>query len=153
MGTAGNINKDKLNQICRDYGILGAYLFGSIAKKGADILKGKSPDKIDPFADIDLGIVFLERPLDAKQRIKIYSKLYTELSEVFYPFTLDLVFLQETGVILQFEAINGTLVYSHDDDLRLDYEERVVKFYQDWKPVYDKYTNEVLEAISNRKLS
>ena len=148
MGTAGNIKKDKLNQICRDYGILGAYLFGSIEKNGADILKGKSPDKIDPLADIDLGIVFLERPLDAKQRIKIYSKLYLELSEVFYPFTLDLVFLQETGVILQFEAINGTLVYSHDDDLRLDYEERVVKFYQDWKPVYDQYTNEVLEAIS-----
>lgn len=148
MGTAGNIKIDELNRICRDYGVLGAYLFGSIAKKGSDILKGKSPKKIDPFADIDLGIVFLERPLDAKQRIRIYSKLYPVLSEVFYPFTLDLVFLQETGVILQFEAINGILVYGHDDDLRLDYEERVVKFYQDWKPIYDQYTNEVLEAIS-----
>lgn len=38
----------------------------------------------------------------------------------------------------------GILIYSHDEDWRLDYEEMVIKFYQDWKPEYDQYTNEVL---------
>lgn len=140
--------EERFKQICKDYDILAVYIFGSCAKEGANLLKGKKPEEVDPLADVDVGVVFLKKPLDAKERIKTYGKLYAELSELFSPFSLDLVFLQETGVIIQFEAINGIVVYSHDEDLRLDYEERVIKFYQDWKPDYDRYINEVLEAIS-----
>lgn len=140
--------KENFNTICKNYDILAIYIFGSCAKEGANLLKGIKPEEVDPLADVDVGIVFLKKPLDAKERIKTYGRLYAELSELVSPFSLDLIFLQETGVIIQFEAINGILVYSHDDDLRLDYEERVIKFYQDWKPDYDRYTNEVLEAIS-----
>lgn len=142
------MRRENLNKICKDYGVLAAYLFGSLAKKGADLLDGKRPERVDPLTDIDLGVVFFERPVDPKERIKTYSRLYSDLSDVFSPLNLDLIFLQETGVIIQFEAINGMLIYSHDDDKRLDYEERVIKFYQDWKPEYEQYTKEVLEAIS-----
>ncbi len=69
------------------------------------------------------------------------------MSEIFSPYLLDLVFLQETGVILQFEAINGLPIYTFDEDKRLEYEEHVIKLYQDWKPDYDQYKKEVLEAI------
>ena len=102
---------------------------------------------LDPLADLDVGVVFLQAVSDPKERVKLYKKLYSDLSDLFSPLSLDLVFLQETGVIFQSEAINGQLIYSRDDDQRTDYEERVIKFYQDWKPVYDQYTNEVLEAI------
>lgn len=139
----------KLNKICNDYGILAVYIFGSMAEKVAVMLKDKKPEGInDPLADIDVGVVFLKRPLSPDERIKLYGRLYSELSEVFLPCKLDLIFLQEAGVILQFEAINGILVYSFDDDKRLEYEEQVIKFYQDWKPDYDEYTKEVLEAIT-----
>ena len=131
----------KLNKICNDYRILAVYIFGSIAEKVAVMLEDKKPEGInDPLADIDVGVVFLKRPLSSEERIKLYGRLYSELSEVFLPCKLDLIFLQETGVILQFEAINGILVYSFDDDKRLEYEEQVIKFYQDWKPDYDEYT-------------
>ena len=139
----------KLNKICNDYRILAVYIFGSIAEKVAVMLEDKKPEGInDPLADIDVGVVFLKRPSSSEERIKLYGRLYSELSEVFLPCKLDLIFLQETGVILQFEAINGILVYSFDDDKRLEYEEQVIKFYQDWKPDYDEYTKEVLEAIT-----
>ena len=139
----------KLNKICNDYRILAVYIFGSVAEKVAVMLEDKKPEGInDPLADIDVGVVFLKRPSSSEERIKLYGRLYSELSEVFLPCKLDLIFLQETGVILQFEAINGILVYSFDDDKRLDYEEQVIKFYQDWKPDYDEYTKEVLEAIT-----
>jgi len=139
----------KLNKICNDYRILAVYIFGSVAEKVAVMLEDKKPEGInDPLADIDVGVVFLKRPLSSEERIKLYGRLYSELSEVFLPCKLDLIFLQETGVILQFEAINGILVYSFDDDKRLEYEEQVIKFYQDWKPDYDEYTKEVLEAIT-----
>jgi len=139
----------KLNKICNDYRILAVYIFGSVAEKVAVMLEDKKPEGInDPLADIDVGVVFLKRPSSSEERIKLYGRLYSELSEVFLPCKLDLIFLQETGVILQFEAINGILVYSFDDDKRLEYEEQVIKFYQDWKPDYDEYTKEVLEAIT-----
>ncbi|OGV97273.1 MAG: hypothetical protein A2Z59_11930 [Nitrospinae bacterium RIFCSPLOWO2_02_39_17] len=139
---------NRFNKICKDYDILAVYIFGSMSKEGIAILNGKKPKKIDSLADIDLGIVFFKKQLNPNKRIKVYSGLYLELSDIFSPFTLDLVFLQETGIIIQFEAINGILAYCQDDNRRLDYEENVIKFYQDWKPDYDLYTREVLEAIS-----
>lgn len=140
--------REQFNKICKTHNILSAYIFGSMSKKGAAILDGKKPKKTDPIADVDIGVVFLERLSDPKERIKIYGRLYSKLSDIFLPFKLDLVFLQETGIIIQFEAINGILVYNHDEDMSLDYEERVIKFYQDWKPDYDQYTREILEAIT-----
>ncbi len=143
------MRKERFDRICKNYGILAAYIFGSMAEEGTAFLEGKEYEKTkDPLADIDLGVVFLERPLSPKERIKTYGRLYSDFSEIFSPLTLDLIFLQETGVILQFEAVNGLMVYSCDEDMRLEYEEMVIKLYQDWKPDYDRYTKEVLEAIS-----
>ena len=139
--------KRELHRICKEYRILSVYLFGSMAKEGAELLNDIIPDTVDSLADIDVGIVFIQSVSNTVERIKIYKKLYADLSTLFSPINLDLVFLQETGVILQFEAINGQLVYSHDEDQSMDYEEKVIKYYQDWKPDYDLYTKEVLEAI------
>lgn len=137
----------ELQKVCQEFRILTVYLFGSMVDRGMDILDNKIPEEIDPLADLDVGVVFLQPVHDPKERIKLYGRLYSDLSDIFSPLSLDLVFLQETGIILQFEAFHGRLVYSFDDDLRTDYEERVIKYYQDWKPVYDLYTKEVLEAI------
>lgn len=139
--------KRELLRICSGYPILAVYLFGSMADEGVGLLDNKMPVDIDPLADLDVGVVFLLPLSDPKERVKLYKRLYSDLSDVFSPLSLDLVFLQETGVIIQSEAINGQLIYSRDDDQRTDYEEIVIKFYQDWKPVYDQYTKEVLEAI------
>jgi len=139
--------KLELYRICEGYTILAVYLFGSMANEGVALLDNKLSVNLDPLADLDVGVVFLQAVSDPKERVKLYKKLYSDLSDLFSPLSLDLVFLQETGVIFQSEAINGQLIYSRDDDQRTDYEERVIKFYQDWKPVYDQYTNEVLEAI------
>lgn len=139
--------KRELHRICEGYTILAVYLFGSMANEGVALLDNKMPVNLDPLADLDVGVVFLQAVSDPKERVKFYKKLYSDLSDLFSPLSLDLVFLQETGVIIQSEAINGQLIYSRDDDQRTDYEERVIKFYQDWKPVYDQYMNEVLEAI------
>lgn len=139
--------REELRRICEESRILAVYIFGSMTSEGVSLLDNKKPGNVDPLADIDVGVVFLQPVSDPKERVKSYRKLYSDLSDLFSPLPLDLVFLQETGVIIQFEAINGQIVYSHDDDKRTDYEEKVIKFYQDWKPVYDQYTKEVLDAI------
>ncbi len=137
----------KIEEIGQRYKVLAIYLFGSMANEGMALLENKTSGNIDPLADLDVGIVFVQAITDPKERIKIYGRLYIDLSDLFSPFPLDLVFLQETGVMLQFEAINNQLIYSYDNDQRIEYEERVIKYYQDWKPVYDRYAKEVLEAI------
>jgi len=143
------MRKEMFDSICKNYGILTAYIFGSMTEEGAACLEGGISGKMqDPLADIDLGVVFLERPLSPEERIKTYGRLYSEMSEIFSPYPLDIIFLQETGVILQFEAINGLPVYIFDEDKRLEYEEHVIKLYQDWKPDYEQYKKEVLEAIA-----
>ncbi len=137
----------ELLKTCREYPILAVYLFGSMMQEGSDFLDNRIIENIDPLSDLDVGIVFLNPELNPTDKISLYKRLFAGFSDLFSPFNLDLVFLQETGVILQFDAINGMLIYSYDDDMRLDYEEKVIKLYQDWKPVYDLYVKEVLEAI------
>lgn len=85
-----------------------------MVNEGMALLDNKAPGKIDPLADLDVGIVFMKAVTDPKERIKIYGRLYVNLSDLFSPFPLDLVFLQETGIMLQFEAINSQLIYSCD---------------------------------------
>lgn len=146
--TKAIVNKKReLLRICEEYPILAVYLFGSMVSEGVFLLNDNMPVNIDPLADIDVGIVFLQPVSDTKKRVTLYRKLYSDLSDLFSPIPLDLVFLQETGVIIQAEAINGELVFSRNDDQRTDYEEIVIKLYQDWKPFYDLYSQEVLAAI------
>ncbi len=57
------MRKEGFYRICRNYGIPAAYLFGSMRDAGVSCLESRLPGKVkDPLADIDLGVVFLERP-------------------------------------------------------------------------------------------
>lgn len=82
-----------------------AYLFGSQKESGIAFLDGKLQN-IDEKADLDIGVVLEKPPLDI---FDAYGELYAELSILFRPFNVDLVFLQETDIFFQYEAIKGGL--------------------------------------------
>ena len=70
------INKRmKIEEIGQTYKILAIYLFGSMANEGMALLDNKASGKIDPLADLDVGIVFMQAVTDPKERIKIYGRL------------------------------------------------------------------------------
>ena len=102
--------KLELYRICEGYTILAVYLFGSMANEGVALLDNKLSVNLDPLADLDVGVVFLQAVSDPKERVKLYKKLYSDLSDLFSPLSLDLVFLQETGVIFQSEAITAVMM-------------------------------------------
>ena len=74
-----------------------------------------------------------------------YMATSQEFQDLFSPFKVDLVLLDETHSVFQSEAISGFCVYCRDQDLREDYEERILARAADFKPFLDLFHRERLE--------
>ena len=129
----------------KKYGIKIAYLFGSQKEAGADFLAGKFAD-VEGSSDLDIGLVFENLP---KKPFSIYGELYADLCLFFEPFVIDLVFLQETKSLLQYEAITGKLIYCEDELFLDNYEEMVMKKASDLKFKKVQFEKDLLEAVRN----
>jgi len=145
---------DKLQElikICKKYNIALCYLFGSQKDNALKILKNEEVKIKDPLADIDVGIVFDKNIDDIPERYKLYSNIYNEMEDIFKPYKLDLVFLQECHSVFQFEAIKGICVYSISDDFKENYEMMILRRSADFKYVLDKFYEEALEKYKVKK--
>lgn len=135
----------RLSEICDKYDIGLVYLFGSQKEKALEILEEKEVSIDDPLADIDIGLVFIEDIDKIPQRYKLYSEIYNEIEDLFKPYPLDLIFLQEHHSIFQLEAIEGICIYYISEDFKDNYELMVLRRAADFKYDLDKFTQEVLE--------
>jgi predicted nucleotidyltransferase len=121
------------------------YLFGSQADKGKGYFKGE--DVIhDVFSDLDVAIAFETPPDDA---IKTYGILFKEISEIFDPFHVDLIFMHEVDTILQYEIIKGIRIYEKDEFSADEFEERIMKKAEDLLYKKKNFDNEIMEAMEN----
>jgi predicted nucleotidyltransferase len=134
-----------LTQLFKKHHVKIAYLFGSQREKGIAFLSGNSRDIVSG-SDLDIGVVFERLP---DHIFKIYGDLYADLSMFFEPFNIDLVFLQETDPLFQFEAINGDLIYCEDERFCDDYEEMVMKKASDLLYKKIEFEKDFLEAIKD----
>ncbi len=135
----------RLTKICYTYNIGLVYLFGSQKDNALRILEGEKVEIKDPLADIDVGIVFTKNIEDISERYKLYADIYNELEDLFKPYPLDLVFLQECHSVFQVEAIKGICVYNISEEFRDNYEMMILRRSADFKYVLDKYYEEALE--------
>lgn len=93
-------------------------------------------------SDYDVGVVFTD-PADADEMQK-YLRVYEVLSEVI-PDTLngpklDIALLQSANAKLQLDAINyGKVIFDGNARVRADYEERVLKLYDDYRFLQKEY--------------
>lgn len=137
----------RLSEALSKHGISLAYLFGSQATAGRDLLNGSPVSNTDPLSDLDLGVVTQGFLPEGPGRAQFYSGLYNDLVDLFLPLGLDLVLLEETHSVFQLEAVKGTCVYQ-DSDLRRDqYEMSVLRRAADFMPVLRKFLQEVLEEV------
>lgn len=58
----GRRDEDVIHGIARKYGIALIYIFGSQVRAGMDMLNGILPERADPMADLDIGVVFDRDP-------------------------------------------------------------------------------------------
>jgi len=126
-------------------GVKAAYLFGSQKKAGVAFLNN-AVLHIDKEADLDIGVVFERLPEDV---FDIYGELYADLSILFDPFNIDLVFLQETDTLFQYEAILGELIYCGDQFFIDEYEEKVMKVASDLSFKKAESEKDFIEAVKN----
>jgi len=133
-----------LARICRENRVGLCYLFGSQAESGNRILLGETVSVDDKLTDIDVGVVLLdfEKLRQTGQTHKTYSQLHAAMAELFSPYELDLVLLQENHSVFQLEAIKGICVYQVSDLFRDDYEEMILRRSADFKYVLEAYLQE-----------
>ena len=141
------MKKDKaLREICQKHNIKLAYLFGSQVDKGLSILEGKVVSICDPLTDLDVGVVTREPLPPPAKRSHLYAKLAVDLSDLFEPFPLDLVFLEENHSVFQAEALKGQCIYASSEEEKDNYELNVLRRAADFRPFLEMFLKEALEG-------
>lgn len=137
---------EKLSTICRKYNISLLYLFGSQKESATRISHGLPVSISDPMTDIDVGVVFCDQIPIGLHRAKLYGRLYNELEDLFLPYKLDLVFLEENHSVFQAEALKGNCIYCKDIARKELYEEDILRRACDFAPYLQIYYREFLEG-------
>jgi len=135
----------EIRNIAEKYGIAVIYLFGSQSENGTRYLQGNGIN-VEDLSDLDAAVFFNDIPSDP---MKVYGALYKELSEVFEPFNIDLVFMHEVDTLFQYEIIKGIRIFAEDTSLADEFEEMILKRAADLafkKSIMDR---EILEAIED----
>jgi predicted nucleotidyltransferase len=138
-------NTYQIRNTAEKYGIALIYLFGSQSKNGAGYLQGSNINAGD-LSDLDLAVSFKSIP---SHPMKIYGALYKELSEIFEPFNIDLVFMHEVDVLFQYEIIKGIRIFEEDESFADELEEMVMKRAEDLAFKKRIMNREILEAIED----
>ncbi len=109
-----------------------AYVFGSFTEG-------------DEFNDIDVALL-LSKSLDPYKSLKFSLKVARVLEKGIVPrSTFDVKILNESPVEFQFEVLKkGVMVFSRDEDRRIDYEAETISCYLDLKYMYDWLDKEFL---------
>ena len=136
----------KIKEICKKYNIALCYIFGSQQNNGKAILEGKKVEISDHEADIDFAVLFMS-PL--KNTLETYALLSLELQELVSPFRADLLFLHEVDHLIQLEAIKGINIYSIENELREEYEEKVMMFASDELEIFKLNERDLFKAIED----
>src|SRR4030042_4288000 len=136
----------KIKEICKKYNIALCYLFGSQQNNGKAILEGKKIEISDPEADIDFAVLFRKPP---ENTLETYARLSLELQDFVSPFRADLLFLHEVDHLIQLEAIKGINIYTRNNELREEYEEKVMMFASDELEIFKLNERDLFEAIED----
>ncbi len=136
--------KRRVVAIAKKFDCVLIYVFGSQAEMGKRYLEGEEV-RPDAFSDLDVAVVCR----NAIGTIRIYGEMYKEISEIFGPFNIDLVMIQEMDPLFQYEVIKGVRIYEEDERLTEEFEERVMRRAEDL--IFKKriLSREIMEAIEN----
>ena len=136
---------ETIKTIAEKFGVILIYLFGSQADHGKRYLESNEVSS-DPFSDLDVSIVFEKLPVET---VKVYGSLYKEISELFDPFNIDLLFMHEVNCLFQYEIIKGVRIYEREESIADEYEEIIMKRAEDLsfkKRIFDR---EIMEAMEH----
>lgn len=129
--------KEMLDRICRDFGLLTVYLFGSRQDDGLRLLNGG--EVLREGSDLDVGVVFK----DGDPNFHRLAVLDGELTDLFSPLRIDMVPLQRVDSIFQANAIDGHRVAAPDSTAADLYELLVMRKAAELLPIQRRIEEEV----------
>jgi len=135
----------KLNRLFKKHNIILAYLFGSQKDSGMKFLK-EQDSPIEKASDLDIGILLKTAP---GNMYRFFGNFYFDLSNLFEPYNIDIVFLHEANFLLKFEIIRGHRIFALDEKSADEYEEKVIKFASDLSFKRKMFEKDFLEALEN----
>ncbi|HHY45818.1 MAG TPA: nucleotidyltransferase domain-containing protein [Firmicutes bacterium] len=122
---------------CR--GVVAAYVFGS-----------RVDDASDKHGDLDIGVLFPGSKLDGLD-FEFASLLTEDLAPITFPAVPDVILLQKTRVPVAFEAMSrGQILFSDDEGLRAEFEDRVISDYLDLNPMVETYWRGLPERLREK---
>ena len=123
--------REKFIQILQAHEVGLAYFFGSQKELGPSLLNGQAVEGA-PESDLDLGVVFLEHPLDYWQGQKLRKSLEDLLAPLFAPLKLHLILLEDENAHVQYAAILGLRAYAVNEAFAVQYRRKALTLYGDW---------------------
>jgi predicted nucleotidyltransferase len=128
--------KKELKSKFEGLGIAIVYLFGS-----------KATGRESHLSDIDIGVVLKEA--SGNDTRNLYHNLYELFTEMYPASRLDIVFLQEASLSLQYSAVReGKILFEKDPKFTVDYENLVMNQYLDFRPVLDYFDRVTMERYA-----
>ena len=135
----------RLQAIFRKNHVVLAYFFGSQQDEGRRFTAGKKY-RSGCRSDLDIGLLLEKMPKDT---YLLYGNLFGALTEVFVPFNIDIVFLNEVHSLLRYEIIKGKRIYARDEVFADDYEEKTIAIAADLAFKRKMFEKDFYEAIRN----
>lgn len=108
-----------VDRICRRFGLLAVYLFGSRADDGLRLLAGEVVEA--EGSDLDVGVIFVRHDF----AVADLAPLQVAFEDRFAPLRVDLVALQRVDALFQYRAIDGNRIAA-PDSTRADLHELVI---------------------------
>lgn len=138
-------DKIYLHAVARKHELSLMYLFGSQAERGLHFIEGADVRPAEN-SDLDIAVAFRNPPASP---METYGHLYREVDKIFHPFNIDLVFMHDVDILLQYEIIKGVRIYEADELLADIYEERIMKSAGDLIIKRRMMDREIMEAIED----
>ena len=110
------------DELEKDGSVLFVYIFGSYGR-----------GTVGPLSDVDIA-VFLDERLDDfwPKRLELIEKTTRTLRTD----EVDLIVLNEAPLLLRYQVIKtGRLLFSNDEERRIDFEAKTIDFYLDTEPL------------------
>lgn len=117
-----------------------AYLFGSAVR-----------GKITKLSDIDVG-VFLDESLSDSEMFDLQLKIMGDVSSILETDKIDLVVMNKTGLLLNYNIIKHGKILKSDEEKRVEIETKILSRYLDQKYYIQRHANKFLERVAEEGL-
>lgn len=123
-------------RVAEDKSVVALYAFGSLAE-----------GKLKPLSDLDFGIL-LSNSVDKQERFQKSIDLIGIFNERLRTDEVDLVILNDGPFRFTYHILKtGKLLYCRDKSQLIDFIEKTVKLYLDFKPALQHFDQAFLESV------